>query len=79
MKKKKNYSIDVGVLTVSEIIEMLQSLSSKHQDWPVYCCGSSDCYLCINEDEEYVVIDEEDLYEEIEELDEAEGKTVPWY
>lgn len=75
---KENYSIDVGVVTVSEMIELLQSLLPKCRDWPIYCCGSGDCYLCINEDEECVIIDMEDLFEEIEELDEVKKKTFPW-
>lgn len=75
---KKSYSLDIGILTVSEMVAMLQSLSPKYKDWPIYCCGSDECYLCINEEEQYIVIDMEDLFEEIEELDEVKKKAFPW-
>ena len=75
---KKNYALDLGILTVSEMIEMLQSLSPKYLDWPIYCCGSDECYLCISENEECIIIDMEDLFEEIEELDEVKKKKFPW-
>lgn len=63
----KNYSIDVGFLTVSELIALLQSISEKCDDWPVYCCGSGEFFLCVNEQEECVVIDEEDVFDELDE------------
>ena len=63
---KKNHSYDAGIMTVSEMIEFLQSLSKRYGDWPIYCCGSDECYLCINEDERYIVYDEENLYEDLD-------------
>ncbi len=63
---EKNHSYDVGIMTVSEMIDFLQSLPKRYGDWPIYCCGSDECYLCINEDEQYIVLDEENLFEEFD-------------
>ena len=73
---KKNYSIEVGVVTVTELIEILQSLPKRYRNWPVYCCGT-DTFLCVSEEEHHIVIDMEDLFEEIEELDEVKKKAFP--
>lgn len=69
---KKNHSLDVGILTVTEMVELLQSLQGKYGDWPIYCCGSDECSLCINEEEQYIILDMEDLFEEFDELDDEE-------
>ena len=75
-----NYAIEVGVVTVSELIETLQSLPKRCRNWPVSCCGT-DVFLCVNEEEHHVVIDMEDLFEEIEDMDdliEVKRKAFPW-
>lgn len=77
MKKRDNYSIEVGVVTVSELVEILQSLPKRYGNWPIYCCGT-DAYLCVNEEERNIVIDMEDLFEEFEEFDEAEWSNLLW-
>lgn len=66
---KKNKSIEIGVLSVKEAIELLQSLPDKYSDWLIYCCGSDEAYLNINEVEGYIVFDEEELYWEDEDMD----------
>lgn len=63
---KRNYSHDLGIMTVSEMVDFLKSLQETYGDWPIYCCGSDECYLCINEDEQYIVLDMEDLFEEFD-------------
>ena len=63
---EKNYSYDIGIMTVSEMIEFLESLPDTYGDWPIYCCGSDECYLRINEEEHYIVLDMEDLLEEFD-------------
>ena len=56
---REHYAIEVGVVTVSELVEILQSLPEKCKNWPVYCCGT-DAFLCVNEKERNIVIDMED-------------------
>lgn len=72
MKKRKNRSIEIGILSVREAIEMLQALPNRYSDWLIYCCGSDEAYLNINEDEGYIVFDEEELFWEDADIDLAE-------
>lgn len=77
---RENYAIEVGVATVCELIEILQSLPEKCRNWPVYCCGT-DTFICINEEEHNIVIDMEDIFEEIENLEDfidVKRKAFPW-
>lgn len=77
---REHYAIDVGVVTVSELVEILQSLPEKCKNWPVYCCGT-DAFLCVNEKERNIVIDMEDIFEEIEDIDdllEVRKRVFPW-
>lgn len=76
---KKNYSIELGVVTVSELIEILQSLPERCRNWPVYCSGT-DMFLCVSEEEHHIVFDMEDLFEEYDDLEEFIGtkRTFPW-
>lgn len=74
---RENCTIEVGVATVSELIEILQSLPERCRNWPVYCCGT-DIFLCVNEEEHHIVIDVEDLFEEIDDLIEVKRKVFPW-
>ena len=76
----ENYAIEVGVVTVSELIETLQSLPERCRNWPVYC-GGTDVFLCIDEEEHHVVIDMDDIFEEYEDIDdliEVKRKAFPW-
>ena len=72
MKKRKNRSIEIGILSVREAIELLQALPNRYSDWRIYCCGSDEAYLNINEDEGYIVFDEEELFWEDADMDLAE-------
>lgn len=63
---KRNCSHDLGIMTVSELIDFLELLQGTYGDWPIYCCGSDECYLSINEEEQYIIIDTEDLCEEFD-------------
>ena len=72
MKKRKNRSIEIGILSVGEAIELLQALPNRYSDWLIYCCGSDEAYLNINEDEGYIVFDEEELFWEDADMDLAE-------
>ena len=77
---RENYAIEVGVVTVCELIEILQSLPKKCRNWPVYCCGT-DVFLCVNVEEGHVVVDMDDIFEEMEDLDdliEVKRKAFPW-
>lgn len=77
---RENYTIEVGVVTVCELIEILQSLPPKCRNWPIYCCGT-DAFLCVSEEEHHIVIDMEDIFEEIEDLDDlidVKRKAFPW-
>lgn len=69
MKKRKNRSVEIGILTVNEAIEMLQLLPDRYGDWPIYCCGSDEAYLNINEAEECIIVDDEELFWEDEDMD----------
>lgn len=76
----ENYTIEVGVATVSELIETLQSLPERCRNWPVCCCGT-DLLLCVNEEECHVVIDMDDIFEECEDIDdliEVKKRAFPW-
>ena len=73
---RKNHSYDNGVMTVSEMVEFLQSLPKRYGDWPIYCCGSDECFWCFDEQEHYIIIDMEDLFEEDEECNEKFWKTI---
>lgn len=64
---KKNHSYDVGVMTVSEMITFLQSLPKRYGDWPICCCGSDECFLCFDEQEQCIIMDMEELFEEFDE------------
>lgn len=77
---RKNYAIEVGVATVSELIEILQSLPQRCRKWPVCCCGT-DMFLRVSEEEHHIVIDTEDLFEELEDIEdliEPRRKAFPW-
>ena len=77
---RENYAIEVGIATVCELIEILQSLPERCRNWPVCCCGT-DTFLCVNEEEHNIVIDMEDIFEEIEDLDdliEVQRRVFPW-
>lgn len=77
---RENYAIEVGVVTVAELIKILQSLPKRYRNWPVYCCGT-DTFLCVNEEEHHIVIDMEDIFEKIEDFDDlidAKRKAFPW-
>ena len=77
---RKNYAIEVGIATVSELIEILQSLPKRCRNWPVCCCGT-DIFLCVNEEEHHIVIDTEDLFEELEDIEdliEVKKRVLPW-
>ena len=76
----ENYAIEVGVVTVCELIETLQSLPERCRNWSAYCCGT-DVFLCVNEEEHNIVIDMEDIFEEIEVFDDlidVKRKAFPW-
>ena len=62
---RTNDAIEVGVVTVSELIEILQSLPKRYRDWPICCCGT-DMFVCVNEEQQVIVIDMEDLFEEFD-------------
>ena len=76
----KNYAIELGVVTVAELIETLQALPERCMNWPVCCCGT-DMFLCINEEERHLVVDTEDLFEEYEDVSdliEVKKRVFPW-
>lgn len=66
---KENYSLELGIPTVSELIETLQSLQNRHGDWPVYLCGSDEFFVCMDVQNEYVVFDMEDLFDDFDDVD----------
>ena len=49
MKKRKNRSIEIGILSVGEAIELLQALPNRYSDWLIYCCGSDEAYSATSE------------------------------
>ena len=49
MKKRKNRSIEIGILSVREAIELLQALPNRYSDWLIYCCGSDEAYSATSE------------------------------
>ena len=64
---EKNHSYELGVLSVAELIDFLQSLPNRYRDWLIYFCGSDEFFLCVNEEEGYIVVDMEDLFDEFSE------------
>ena len=64
---QENYSVELGIATVSEMIEILQSILEQHGDWPVYMNGSDECFLCVNVEEEHLIMDNDDLFWEQDE------------
>ena len=77
---RENYTIELGVVTVTELIEILQSLPKRCMNWLVYCCGT-DMFICVNEEKCHVIIDMEDNFDDIEDFDdliEAKRKAFPW-
>lgn len=58
----ENYSVELGISTVSEWIEVLQSVLEEHGDWPIYMNGSDECFFCINVEEKHIIMDMEDLF-----------------
>ena len=63
---EKNHSYELGVLSVAELIDFLQSLPDQYRNWPIYFCGSDEFFLCGNEEDRYIVADMEDLFEEFD-------------
>ena len=64
---RKNHSHDTGIMTVSKMVEFLQSLSKRYSDWPICCCGSDTFYLCVDEENRCIIVDEEDIFENYDE------------
>ena len=44
---EKNCTYDIGIMTASEMIEFQGSLPDTYGDWPIYCCGSDECYFVL--------------------------------
>lgn len=66
---KENYSLELGIPTVSELIETLQSLQNRHGDWPVYLCGSDEFFICVDEQNACLLCDMEDLFDDFDDVD----------